>query len=94
MALSRVKVFSLSSYLEAALKLAGYDRDEDGVVIATVPSASGLFAQGETPEEARANLEDVIERNALLALQLGWEVPMIPGVDIKERDVETDSAPR
>ena len=92
MALSRVKVFSLSSYLEAALKLAEYERDEDETVIATVPSASGFFAQGETHEDARANLEDVIEGNVLLALQLGWEVPPIPGVEIRERDVETDSA--
>ncbi|MCH8206393.1 MAG: type II toxin-antitoxin system HicB family antitoxin [Chloroflexi bacterium] len=92
MALSKVKVFSLSSYLEAALKLAEYERDDDGVVIATVPSAPGFFAQGDTHEEARANLEDVIEGNVLLALQLGWEVPPVPGVNIKERDVETDSA--
>ena len=75
MALSRVKVFSLSSYLEAALKLAEYDRHEDGVVIATVPSASGFFAQGETHEEARANLEDVIEGN----VDLFVKTPRQPG---------------
>ena len=90
--MSRVKVFSLSPYIEASLKHARYEQDAGGVVVATVPGASGFFAQGETYEEARANLQEVIEGNVLLALQLGWEVPSIPGVDIQEQDVETHPA--
>jgi predicted RNase H-like HicB family nuclease len=73
-------------YVDAALALAEYDRDEDGVVIASVPDASGFFAQGETFEEARANLGDVIEGNILFALQLGLPIPVIPGIAIKEQD--------
>jgi len=88
----RVRLFSLSSYVEAALKLAEYERDEAGMIVAAVPGASGFFAQGETHEEARANLEEVVEGNVLLALQLGWEIPSIPGIDIEERDVEAHSA--
>lgn len=91
MAVSRVKVFSLSSYIEASLKHAEYEQDENGLVVATVPGASGFYAQGETYEDARTNLQEVIEGNVLLALQLGWDVPSIPGVDIQERDVETHS---
>jgi hypothetical protein len=49
------------------------------MVIARVPQASGFFAQGDTFEEARANLRDVIEGNVLLALQLGLELPRIEG---------------
>ena len=92
MAVSRVKVFSLSRYIEASLERAEYEQDEDGMVVATVPGASGFFAQGENHEEARANLQEVIEGNVLLALQLRWTVPPIPGVDIHEEDVETNSA--
>jgi predicted RNase H-like HicB family nuclease len=76
-ALTRVKPFSVSTYVEEALKRADYYRDENGVVIARVPAASGFFAQGETFEEARANLRDVIEGNLLLALQLGLEIPKL-----------------
>jgi len=54
-----------------------YERDEDGVVIAKVPGASGFFAQGDTFEEARTKLQDVIEGNVILALQLGFEIPEI-----------------
>jgi predicted RNase H-like HicB family nuclease len=92
MAVQRVRIFSVSDYVEAALRLAEYDRDENGVIVASIPDASGFYAQGDSHEEARTNLEDAIEGNVLLALQLGWEVPVIPGIDIEERDVETHSA--
>lgn len=88
----RVKVFSLSQYVETAVRLAKYEKDEDGLTVARVPQAQGFFAQGDSEEEARANLEDVVEGNILLALQLGWDIPRLPGVTIEERDVETRSA--
>lgn len=92
MTVSKVKIFSLARYVEIALQRAEYERDENGMVVATVDGLPGSFAQGETHEEARGNLEDVIEGNILLALQLGWDVPPLAGVDIREQDVETNSA--
>ncbi len=76
----KVKIFSLSQYMEEAPKLAEYTRDENGVIVAKVPEISGFFSQGDSFEEARENLKDVIEGNLLLALQLGWEIPHIEGV--------------
>jgi predicted RNase H-like HicB family nuclease len=87
--MKRVRFFSISRYVEAALTQAEYERDENDVVIATVPGASGFFAQGDNFEEARLNLRDVIEGNVLLALQLGLEIPVISGVTIEEQDAET-----
>ncbi|MBI2919065.1 MAG: type II toxin-antitoxin system HicB family antitoxin [Chloroflexi bacterium] len=87
----KVRVFSLARYVDAALKRAEYIRDENGVVVATVPGALGFFAQGDDYEEARENLRDVIEGNVVLALQLGWDIPSIPGVAIEERDVQADT---
>lgn len=84
---TKVKVFSLRRYVEETLKRAHYEVDENGVVIAKVPGASGFFAQGDTFEEARENLRDVIEGNVMLALQLGLEIPKVPGVKIEEREV-------
>jgi predicted RNase H-like HicB family nuclease len=83
----KVRVFSLAHYVDEALKQAHYSRDENGVVIAKVPRASGFFAQGDNFEEARENLRDVIEGNVLLALQLGLKIPHIEGVEILERQV-------
>ena len=92
MTVSKVKIFSLARYVEIALRRAEYARDENGMVVANVDGLPGCFAQGEPHEEARRNLEDVIEGNILLALQLGWDVPPLAGVDIREQDVETNSA--
>ena len=88
----KVRLFSLSRYVEAALQQAEYHRDEDGVVFAKVPGASGFFTQGDTFEEARENLHDVIEGNVLLALQLGLAIPHIDGITIEEQDVESVTA--
>ena len=88
----KVRLFSLSRYVEAALQQAEYHRDEDGVVFAEVPGASGFFTQGDTFEEARENLHDVIEGNVLLALQLGLAIPHIDGITIEEQDVESVTA--
>jgi len=78
----RVRVLSLLHYVEVALKMAEYYRDENGIVIGKVPEASGFFAQGDSFENARENLRDVIEGNVLLALQLGLEIPRLEGVEI------------
>ena len=74
-------------YLQKALQLAEYERDEDGVVVARVPDANGFYAQGESVEEARSELADVVEGNVLLALQLGLEVPKLPDIEFLEQDV-------
>ena len=87
-----VRLFSLSRYVEAALQQAEYERDENRVVIAQVPGASGFFAQGDTFEEARQNLRDAIEGNVLLALQLGLSIPVIGEVTIEEQDVQAVAA--
>ena len=73
----KVKVFSISRYLDAALKLAEYTRDENGVIIAEAPGISGFFSQGNSFEEARENLRDAVEGNMLLSQQLGWDIPGI-----------------
>ncbi len=89
----KAKHFLLSEYIKQALKKAQYEKDENDVVIAKVPGCSGFFAQGDTFEEARTNLQDVIEGNVILALQLGFAIPVIEGLEMKEYDyAETDAA--
>ena len=80
----KVKMFSLAQYVEQALKIARYSVDEQGLVLAKVPGASGFFTQGESVEETRNNLRDVIEGNVIVALQLGLAIPRIEGAPIRE----------
>jgi hypothetical protein len=49
--MKKVRFFSISRYVEAALRQAEYERDEDGLVIGQIPGASGFFAQGGTFEK-------------------------------------------
>lgn len=70
----RTKSFSLSAYVEQALRLAEYEKDENGTVFAHVPNVSGFFSQGDNIEEARDNLRDAIAGNLVVALQLGFEI--------------------
>lgn len=70
----KMKIFSITRYIEEALKKAKYKQDENGVVVAKVSGISGFFSQGDTFEEARENLRDAIEGNILLLLQLGKEI--------------------
>jgi predicted RNase H-like HicB family nuclease len=81
---AKIRMFSLTEYIQKALEQAEYERDESGYVVASVPNASGFFTQGRTFEEARENLRDAIEGNVLIALQMGFEIPRIKGVRIKE----------
>jgi predicted RNase H-like HicB family nuclease len=90
--MNKIRMVPFASYIEAALRLAEYERDEDGVVIAEVSHAQGFYAQGNTFEEARENLRDVIEGHLVLALQLGWPIPAIEGVIIEEQDAEAVAA--
>ncbi|MBI3536785.1 MAG: type II toxin-antitoxin system HicB family antitoxin [Chloroflexi bacterium] len=90
--MSKIKFFALSRYVEAGLQHAEYARDENGAVVAQVPNADGFYAQGESFEEARENLREVIEGNVMLALQLGWTIPAIEGITIEERDVQNLAA--
>ncbi len=89
----KVKQFSLRNYLERALELAEYERDENGIMIARVPNADGFYAQGGTVEAARHELTDVIEGNAILALQLGFDIPKLQGLEVAEQDfVQTNAS--
>ena len=58
------------------------DRDEDGVWIAECPSIPGCISQGETKDEALANIREAIE----LCLEVRAETGM--PLTIKTRQVE------
>ena len=38
-----------------------YERDADGRILAICPALQGCYAEGETQEEARANVREAIE---------------------------------
>ena len=88
----KVRMLSISQYVQAALEHAVYELDEHGVIIARVPGMQGFFSQGETFEDARENLRDAIEGNVTLALQMGLPIPSLDEVVIEEQYVPSYAA--
>ncbi|MEI8004053.1 MAG: type II toxin-antitoxin system HicB family antitoxin [Methanothrix sp.] len=75
-----VEVTMFSEYIQAALKLAEYDTLEDGSYVATVEGLQGVIAIGDTIEECRNDLIEVIEGWIALRLRLGDLIPQIKWV--------------
>lgn len=58
---------------------AEYDTLEDGSYVATVPGLQGVIAVGDTLEECRRDLIEVIEEWIVARLQWGYAIPPIGG---------------
>ena len=72
----------LRKYIQAALKEAKYTFDEESnSCIAVVEKLPGCWAQGDNLEDAREELESVIEGWILLSIQRGEEIPSVSGVN-------------
>lgn len=69
----------LHEYIETALMQANYDSLEDGSYVATVPQLQGVIAIGDSLEECRYDLIEVIEEWIVARLQRGYPIPPIDG---------------
>jgi predicted RNase H-like HicB family nuclease len=72
-----------SEYIQAALARAEYVPIEKGDYCATVPGLRGVIATGETIEECRKDLIEVLEGWIALRLRLGMAIPPIGGKTIE-----------
>jgi len=79
-----------SEYIAAALRHAKYEALEDGTFMATVDGLRGVIAIGDTVEECREDLIQVIEGWIALGLRMGHPIPSIDGHAI---DVSTEPVP-
>ena len=72
-----------SEYVEKALHGATYDRLEDGTFFAEIPGFDGVWGNGSSIEECRADLRDALEGWLVLGL---WDrddsLPVIDGITL------------
>ena len=73
----------IREYVEAALRAARYEKVEDGTFCAEVPELRGVLAIGETLEECRHQLGEVVEEWVLVRVARGLEVPAMGAVEVK-----------
>jgi predicted RNase H-like HicB family nuclease len=72
----------LTEYIRAAMREAHYEMMEDKRFFATISPCEGLWAEGDSLEGAREQLQDVLEDWILIKARHGDTFPVIAGVDI------------
>jgi predicted RNase H-like HicB family nuclease len=73
----------LTHYLQAAMHRANYKiLDDDGSFFGEIPGLQGVFANAETLEACRNELQDVLEDWILLGLHLQHHIPVLDGIDL------------
>ena len=77
----------LTAYILAAMKHAGYEILEDRTYYGEIPGFQGVYANADTLEACREQLQDVLEGWILLGLKMGHELPAVDGLRL---DVEAE----
>ena len=75
----------IREYIAAAVETAQFELMENGRYFATIPACKGVWIDGATMEECRAQLPDVLESWLLLGLQFGHKLPVIAGIDLNQQ---------
>lgn len=73
----------LTKYFEAAMRAAEYELDpEDGLYYGRIPPCPGVWSYGETLEQCRSLLAEVLEDWVMLGLRAGDALPVVEGIDL------------
>ena len=60
---------------------------EDGSYYGSIPSVDGVWANADTLEDCRQELEEVLEDWIVLGLTKGHQLPVIDDIDINVKEV-------
>ncbi len=78
----------LSNYIKAALKHAKYEiLEEDGSFYGEIPECNGVYAQSDSLEDCRAEIEEVLEEWILFRIYKNLKLPVIDGREIKIKEL-------
>ena len=73
----------IRQYVEQALRMARYDKLEDGTFYGEVPRLRGVLATGETLEACRDQLAEVVEEWVLVRVAKGLQVPRLGKASVR-----------
>jgi predicted RNase H-like HicB family nuclease len=78
----------LSKYINAAMNNAKYDiLTDDRSFYGEIPGFTGVYANEETLEFCRDQLEEILEEWILLRVSRNLPLPVIDGIELKIREV-------
>ncbi len=76
----------IREYISAAMAKAEYKiYEEDGSFFGRIPGFQGVWANNDTLEECRTELEEVLEVWLLFSISRNLDVPVVDGIDINIR---------
>jgi predicted RNase H-like HicB family nuclease len=73
----------IRAYVETALRRARYDKLQDGTFCAEVPRRRGVLATGDTLEECRDQLAEVVEEWVLVRVARGLALPPSGRIEVR-----------
>ncbi len=79
----------LTNYVRAAMHKARYEILEDGTYYGEIPGFPGVYANADTLEGCREQLQEVLEDWIILGLRLGHELPEVDGMRL---DMQKEAA--
>ena len=72
----------LTEYIRAAMRRATYEILSDGTFYGEIAGFQGVYANAETLEACREQLQEVLEGWIVLGLRMGHSLPVVEGVDL------------
>ncbi len=73
----------LTEYISQAMRKAHYEILEDESFFGEIPGFFGVYANSDSLEACRAELQEVLEGWIVLGLQLGHSLPEIQGIRLE-----------
>lgn len=78
----------LSDYIQAAMARAQYEILPDGEgYYGAIETLDGVWANADTLEECRQELQEALEEWIVLGLRMGHPIPSLGGVTLQVQDV-------
>ena len=81
----------IAQYIKAAVELAEFELMENGRYFATIPPCEGVWAEGASVEECRAELPGVLEGWIIVGLRHGDQFPVIAGIDLNPHPIHAEA---
>ena len=72
----------LTSYIRAAMRSSKYEILEDKTYYGEIPGFQGVWANADTLDECRDELQSVLEDWLILGLRMGHELPVVAGINL------------
>lgn len=72
----------LISYIHEAMRLAKYEILEDHTYFGEIPGFQGVWANADSLDACREELQSVLEDWLVVGLRMGHELPVVAGINL------------